>query len=176
MTESTQTPAPGPTAISLAPIGVVRGGRVTPEDDYWGSVTSVIELDPVQLSTEAVRGLGDFSHLEVVFQFHLCDPGRVERGSRHPRGRAELPLTGVLAQRVKDRPNHLGVSRCELVSVDGLRLHVRGLDAVDGTPVLDVKPFLLSMIPPSAAVREAGWVDAVMEHYYVDETGKAGLA
>jgi tRNA-Thr(GGU) m(6)t(6)A37 methyltransferase TsaA len=176
MTESTQPREPGQPAIALTPIGVVRGGRRTPEDDYWGSVASVIELDPGQLTIEAVRGLTDFSHLEVVFRFHLCAPDRVERGARHPRGRGDLPLTGVLAQRVKDRPNHIGVSRCELVSVDGLRLRVRGLDAVDGTPVLDVKPFLLAMVPPLEAVREPAWVHAVMERYYADEPQKGDLA
>ncbi|GGN09472.1 tRNA-Thr(GGU) m(6)t(6)A37 methyltransferase TsaA [Actinoplanes campanulatus] len=150
----------------MTPIGIVRNERTTPEDDHWGKVDSVIELDATQVDADATLGLEEFSHIEVVFSFHLCDPARTTRGARHPRGNTALPKVGVLAQRVKDRPNHLGVSRCELIRVDGLRLHVRGLDAIDGTPVLDVKAFLSAMVPPVEAVREPAWVHDVMKSYY----------
>lgn len=66
---------------------------------------------------------------------------------------------------MKDRPNHLGISRCELLQVDGLHLHVRGLDAIDGTPVLDIKPYLTSMAP-ATEVREPAWVHEVMKAYW----------
>ncbi|MEV0895317.1 SAM-dependent methyltransferase [Actinoplanes sp. NPDC049802] len=150
----------------MTPIGIVHNERTTPEDDYWGKIDSVIELDPTQVDAESTLGLEEFSHLEVIFSFHLCDPAKTTRGARHPRGDTAWPKVGVLAQRVKDRPNHLGVSRCELLRVDGLRLHVRGLDAIDGTPVLDVKAYLSAMVPPAAAVREPGWVHEVMKSYY----------
>jgi tRNA-Thr(GGU) m(6)t(6)A37 methyltransferase TsaA len=153
--------------LSLTPIGIVHTARTTPEDDFWGSVESVIELDETQVDADATRGLEEFSHIEVVFSFHLCDPERTTRGARHPRGNTALPKVGVLAQRVKDRPNHLGVSRCELIAVDGLRLRVRGLDAIDGTPVLDVKAYLSAMSPTPETVREADWVHDVMESYYL---------
>ena len=86
-----------------------------------------------------LHGLEDFSHLEVVFLFDRVDPDAVEWGSRHPRGNPAWPEVGILAQRAKDRPNRLGVSRCELVTVEGFDLVVRGLDAVprsDWPPVL----------------------------------------
>ncbi|BCJ44131.1 tRNA (N6-threonylcarbamoyladenosine(37)-N6)-methyltransferase TrmO [Actinoplanes ianthinogenes] len=151
---------------SVEPIGFVRSPRAVPDDDFWGRVTAVIELDDTQLTPEAVTGIGDFSHLEVIFRFHLCDPDEVLRGARPPRNRPDLAPVGVLAHRIKERPNNLGVSRCELVAVEGLRLHVRGLDAIDGTPVLDVKPFLSAMVPPAGAVREPAWVPDVMRSYY----------
>lgn len=150
----------------MKPIGFVRTERTAPQYDHWGAVTAVIELDGTLLTPEAVQGLDEYSHLEVIFRFHLCNPDEVLRGARPPRGRQDLPPVGVLAQRIKERPNNLGVSRCELVAVEGLRLHVRGLDALDGTPVLDVKPFLSVMVPPAAAVREPGWVHDVMKSYY----------
>ncbi len=152
--------------IEVRPIGVVRSPRSEVVDDHWGTVTSAVVLNPDIFEIAAVTGLEEFSHLEVVFFFNRCSAADVVTGARHPRGHTDLPLVGVLAQRVKDRPNHLGVSRCEIVDVDGLTVHVRGLDAVDGTPVLDVKPYLSSMVPPPSSVREPAWLAEVMHSYY----------
>ncbi|OZC86554.1 tRNA (N6-threonylcarbamoyladenosine(37)-N6)-methyltransferase TrmO [Rhodococcus sp. 06-412-2C] len=152
--------------LEVSPIGIVRSDRAEVVDDNWGSVESVIDLDRTVLDVDATLGLADFSHLEVVYGFHRCDPAATTTGSRHPRGDSTLPRVGVLAQRVKDRPNHLGVSRCEIVDVDGLRIRVRGLDAIDGSPVLDVKPFLQSMVPERADVTEPAWVASVMKNYF----------
>ena len=113
------------------------------------------------------RRIDAFSHIEVIFLFHLCEDRDVERGARRPRDNVSLPLVGVLAQRVKDRPNHLGVSRCELLRVDQMEIRVVGLDALDGTPVLDVKPYLSSMVPSPARFREPNWVQAIMKDYEV---------
>lgn len=153
-------------AFDVSPIGIVRSDRAEVLDDNWGPVESVIELDETVLDADATLGLEEFSHLEVVYRFHLCDPDSTTVGSRHPRGDRTLPRVGVLAQRVKDRLNHLGVSRCEIVHVDGLRIRVRGLDAIDGSPVLDVKPFLQSMVPVREDVREPAWVASVMRNYF----------
>lgn len=153
-------------ALHVSPIGMVRSDRAEVVDDNWGSVESVIELDETVLDADATLGLGEFSHLEVVYGFHLCDPDSTTVGSRHPRGDTTLPRVGVLAQRVKDRPNHLGVSRCEILDVDGLRVRVRGLDAIDGSPVFDVKPFLQSMVPRREDVTEPTWVASVMKNYF----------
>lgn len=87
------------------------------------------------------------------------------RGSEHPRGNLAWPQVGVLAGHGPMRPNHLGVSRCELLAVDGLTLTVRGLDAIDGTPVLDVKPYV-EEFGPRGCVREPGWVRELMHSYY----------
>ena len=153
-------------AFEISAIGTVRTDRAEVVDDNWGSVESVIDLDESVLDADATLGLAEFSHLEVVYGFHRCDPAATTTGSRHPRGDTTLPRVGVLAQRVKDRPNHLGVSRCEIVHVDGLRVRVRGLDAIDGSPVFDVKPFLQSMVPDRAGVAEPTWVASGLKNYF----------
>ncbi len=151
--------------IDVEPIGTVRGGRGQPVDDHWGDVEAVIELDARRLAGDATAGLEDFSHIEVVYLFHLVDADDVHTGARHPRGRRDWPLVGILAQRAKARPNRIGVSVCELLEVDGLTLRVRGLDAIDGTPVLDVKPYVQAFAPRSA-VREPPWVSELTRDYF----------
>ena len=86
----------------------------------------------------------------VVFQFHLVDPADVQSGARRPRGNPDWPEVGMFAQRARMRPNRLGVSTCRLTAVEGLDLHVQGLDAIDGSPVLDVKPYMREFEPPAA--------------------------
>ncbi len=130
----------------MVPIGHVRGGRAAVEDDAWGGVRSRIELDGGILEPSATAGLEEFSHVMVVYLFDRVD--QVCTGARHPRGRPDWPSVGILAQRAKDRPNRLGVTVCPLVGVDPSGIDVEGLDAVDGTPVLDVKPHLSGFDPP----------------------------
>jgi len=89
----------------------------------------------------------------------------VEMGSRHPRGRADWPEIGIFAQRAKNRPNRLGVTTCALVRVDGVRVFVSGLDAIDGTPVLDIKPYM-SGFAPRGVVREPAWALELMRDYW----------
>jgi len=101
----------------------------------------------------------------VVFQFHLVDDASVVSGTRHPRGNRDWPAVGMFAQRAKMRPNRLGVSTCELVALDGLDLHVRGLDAIDGSPVLDVKPFMREF-EPAGPTRQPAWATELMAGYY----------
>jgi tRNA (Thr-GGU) A37 N-methylase len=150
-------------AVSVTPIGVVRGGRTEITEDHWGTVVARIVLDPAVLEPEATLGLDEFSHVEVVFHFHQA--ARTQRGAAHPRGNPAWPVVGVLAGHGPMRPNHLGVSRCELVAVDGLELTVRGLDAIDGTPVLDVKPHATAF-SPAGPVREPTWMVELMGEYY----------
>ncbi len=152
--------------IALEPVGFVVGGRSEATDDDWGDVEAVIRLDAAQFGPDAVAGLTDFSHLVVVFQFHLVDPSDVQSGARRPRGNPDWPEVGMFAQRARMRPNRLGVSTCRLVAVEGLDLHVRALDAVDGSPVLDVKPFMQEFEPPAGAVRQPGWSAELMRGYY----------
>jgi tRNA-Thr(GGU) m(6)t(6)A37 methyltransferase TsaA len=150
--------------ISLEPIGVVVGGRTAAVDDDWGKVESVIRLDRNRFGPAAVSGLDAFSHLCVVFQFHLVGESEVVTGVRHPRGNPDWPEVGMFAQRAKMRPNRLGVSNCALVSIDGTDLHVRGLDAIDGSPVLDVKPFMREFEP--AETHQPSWATELMKDYY----------
>jgi tRNA (adenine37-N6)-methyltransferase len=150
--------------ISLEPIGVVVGGRSEPIDDNWGSVEAIIRLDTDRFGLDVVEGLDAFSHVCVVFQFHLVDESDIVTGARHPRGNPDWPKVGMFAQRAKMRPNRLGVSACALERVDGLDLHVRGLDAIDGTPVLDIKPFMREFEP--TGTDQPAWATELMEGYY----------
>jgi tRNA-Thr(GGU) m(6)t(6)A37 methyltransferase TsaA len=154
-------------ALEMTPIGVVRTRRSTTRDDFWGNVTSTIEID-ARFPEEALAGLADFSHLEVVYQFHAVPLDRVETGARHPRNRTDWPLVGIFAQRGKMRPNRIGVSRCSLLRVEGRVLTVQRLDAIDGTPVLDVKPYMLEF-GPIGEVRQPAWATELMRDYYLND-------
>jgi tRNA-Thr(GGU) m(6)t(6)A37 methyltransferase TsaA len=151
--------------LELDAIGTVVGGRRDATDDHWGTIEATIVLDPDQLNEDATVGLHDFSHIEVVFVFHQVRPGAVVWGARRPRGRADWPATGILAQRAKARPNRIGVTVCELRGVEGLVLSVRGLDAIDGTPVLDIKPYMVEF-GARGPVRQPPWASALMQHYW----------
>jgi tRNA-Thr(GGU) m(6)t(6)A37 methyltransferase TsaA len=152
-------------AFTVRPIGVVRSARDAAIDDDWDDVEARIDLDGGVVSADATLGLDSFSHIEVVYVFHLVDEAGVCTGARHPRGRADWPLTGILAQRAKDRPNRIGVTVCRVESVDGLTIRVSGLDAIDGTPVLDVKPYL-SGFAPRGKIVEPTWAEELMAGYW----------
>ncbi|MEE4318087.1 MAG: SAM-dependent methyltransferase [Erythrobacter sp.] len=152
-------------SFTLDPVGTVRGGRAVVEDDDWGMVEAEIVLDPARFDAEALAGLDAFSHAEIIFLFDRVPDGKVETGARHPRGRKDWPRVGIFAQRGKNRPNRLGLTTCEILSVEGTCLRVRGLDAVDGTPVLDIKP-VMSGFSPRGAVREPDWAREIMADYW----------
>ena len=151
--------------FEVTPIGFVHGGRREPIDDDWGAVEATIVLDAGRFQPDVLAGLDQFSHVDVVFLFHLVDPSSVNLGARHPRGREDWPKVGILAQRAKARPNRIGVTTCELVGVDGLEVRVRGLDAIDGTPVLDLKPYMTDF-GPRTEVREPDWARELMQAYW----------
>lgn len=151
--------------ITLQPVGTVRGGRDQPIDDDWGASRARLELDPARFGPEALAGLADFSHAEVVYLFDRVGEDEVEMGARRPRGRADWPLVGVFAQRGKNRPNRLGVTVCRIVGVDGLAVEVEGLDAIDGTPILDIKPVLSGFLP-RGEIREPEWAREIMQAYW----------
>jgi tRNA-Thr(GGU) m(6)t(6)A37 methyltransferase TsaA len=149
---------------TVAGIGTVTSGRTEATDDDWGTVTATITLAP-PLDQRSLAGLEEFSHVEVVFLFDRVDPATVCLHSRHPRGNPDWPEVGILAQRAKDRPNRIGLCTCELVAVEGASIVVRGLDAVDGTPVLDVKPYMLEFAP-RGDVRQPAWSHELMRDYW----------
>jgi len=150
--------------ITVRPVAVVQGGRVETIDDDWGGVEAVIVLDD-RFPDDALAGLADFSHVEVIFVFDQVDEATVTVGARHPRGRTDWPLVGIFAQRGKNRPNRIGLTVCEVVSVVGREVRVRGLDAVDGTPVLDLKPYLREFAP-RGDIRQPAWVSELMAEYW----------
>lgn len=150
--------------ITLNPIGVVRNSRVDLADDGWGNVASIIELDPA-LSAESLVGLETFPHVEVLFHFDRVTEDSVEYAARHPRGNPAWPSVGIFAQRVKNRPNRLGVTIARIVRREDRCLHVIGLDAVCGTPVLDLKPVMAEFLPREA-VRQPSWATELMREYW----------
>jgi len=154
-----------PPEIVLTPIGFVHGPIREPVDDVFGGVTSRIELDGERFSPESTMGLNAFSHVEVVFFFHLIPESSIEFGARHPRGRLDWPKAGIFAQRGKNRPNRIGVTICRLKSVDGLSITVEGLDAIDGTPVLDIKPYMREFAA-RGATWQPDWATELMSKYW----------
>jgi len=125
--------------IRFKPIGVVRN-QVTQAhpDTTWHEIESEIVIAPEW--RDALDGLAEFSHLWVIFYFdraHPLDSLRV-----HPMRRADLPRVGIFATRSPSRPNSIGICPVELLSLRENVVRVRGLDAFDGTPILDLKPYL----------------------------------
>ena len=151
--------------FTMSPIGHVSGGRADPIDDDWGHSRAVIELDPARFDDTALAGLDAFSHAEIVFVFDKVGEDEIVSGARHPRGRKDWPKIGIFAQRGKNRPNRIGLTVCRVVSVSGGRLEVEGLDAIDGTPVLDIKPFMAGFAP-RGDVREPAWAGEIMSGYW----------
>jgi len=150
--------------FAIRPIGVVRSSRTAAADDGWDAETASIDLDPA-FGPEALEGLETFSHAEIVFVFDRVAESAVECGARHPRGNAEWPLVGIFAQRAKDRPNRLGATIVEIVARTGRRLVVKGLDAIDGTPVVDIKPVMIEFLPRSP-VKQPAWATELMAKYW----------
>lgn len=149
--------------FAVQPIGYVRSSRSEPVDDGWDAETARIELTP-PFDGRALAGLEEFSHCVVVYVFDRAgwDPSRM---SRRPRGNPEWPEVGIFAQRAKDRPNRLGVTVCAIDGVEGSTIRVSGLDAVDGTPVVDIKPYMTEF-GPRGPVRQPPWSQELMAGYW----------
>lgn len=158
-------------SFNLVPIAYVVGGRVEPTDDYWGGTRSIIRIDSDRFPTDATVGLDEFSHLEIVFRFHLTDPTDLNLGARRARDNPDWPRVGIFGHRNMRRINWLGVSRCRLLMMDGLDLHVEDLDAVDGTPVLDIKPWFTEM-GPRGEVKQAQWSIDMLRNYYAPSSNE----
>jgi tRNA-Thr(GGU) m(6)t(6)A37 methyltransferase TsaA len=107
----------------------------------------------------------EFSHIEVLFHFNRLPAAEVQMGARHPRGREDWPKVGIFAQRGKARPNRIGVTVCKLLCVERATIKVEGLDAIDGTPVLDIKPYM-HQFGPRGNVRQPRWADELMSRYW----------
>jgi tRNA-Thr(GGU) m(6)t(6)A37 methyltransferase TsaA len=152
-------------SFTMRAIGTVRCARAEPIDDDWDRFESVVALDPAQFGASALQGLDEFSHVEIVYLFHRVDPAAVRSAARRPRGNYSWPEVGIFAQRAKGRPNRIGVTRCRLVGVDGLEIRVAGLDAIDGTPVLDVKPHMQEF-EARGPVSQPAWSRELMEGYW----------
>jgi tRNA (adenine37-N6)-methyltransferase len=156
--------------FTVEPIGHVSCSRSEAIDDAWDFETSSIRLTE-RFSAEAILGLSEFSHVEILYGYHGVDATGVVTGARHPRGNSQWPLVGIFAQRAKNRPNRLGTTACRLLRIEGTQLYVAGLDAIDGTPVFDIKPVMAEFLPRGEVVQPK-WSHELMSGYW--DTGSAG--
>ncbi len=149
--------------IDIHSIGTVVSPIASPQDQDWGDVESLVELEPEYFG--GFLGLEDFTHVLVLTFLHQAHYVESRHLCRRPQGRDDMPEVGIFAQRAKDRPNPIGVTCVRLLSVDTRSIRVSGLDAIDGTPVLDVKPHYPHYdSPEGASVPE--WVERLMGGYF----------
>ncbi|GAB3525696.1 tRNA (N6-threonylcarbamoyladenosine(37)-N6)-methyltransferase TrmO [Arthrobacter monumenti] len=152
------------TPMHVEPIGSVSSPREdTNNTTGWGDVVARIDLNDA-LGSESLRGLEGFSHVEVLFWFDQVTRRSSYAQPARARGRDDMPLIGVFAARGPNRPNPIGVSACEIVELGDTWLRVRGLDAVDGTPILDIKPVMTVLVPHPT--QEPEWSSQLMADYY----------
>lgn len=151
--------------ITMKAVGIVRSSRKVVEDDNWDAETVNIELDTSEFSEESLAGIEGFSHVEVLFYMNQVAPDKIEKSARHPRNNPNWPKVGIFAQRGKNRPNQIGTTICRILKRDGSSLHVHGLDAVDGTPVLDLKPWVTEFAPRGSVFQPA-WISELMLGYW----------
>ena len=129
-----------PPEMNLKAIGHVSNGIKEPIRHGWREVISEITINS-ELS-QALDGLEEFSHLIVIYWMHQLDRGRKLSLKVHPVGNQDLPLTGRFATRSPSRPNPVGQATVELLERRANVLKVKGLDAIDGTPIIDIKPYI----------------------------------
>ncbi|MGD1073099.1 MAG: SAM-dependent methyltransferase [Bryobacteraceae bacterium] len=134
------------------------------EDDFWGGEEACISLTG-QFTAQALQGLTDFSHVEVLYLLHEVEPSKTVTGARHPRNNKEWPAVGIFAQRGKNRPNRIGSTICRVIRVEGTTLYVSELDAINGTPVLDIKPVMVEFLPRQE-VHQPAWSHELMRQYW----------
>ncbi len=149
----------------IEPVAFVQAVRPHAEDDFWGGETACISLEP-SFTAESLQGLTDFSHVEILFLFHQVDPAKIVTGARHPRNNPSWPAVGIFAQRGKNRPNLLGSTICRVIRIEGTRLFVSELDAIDGTPVIDIKPVMAEFLPREE-LRQPAWSHELMRQYWL---------
>ena len=148
--------------IVMRPIGYVKNDVENKKDVSWGDDASVIELQEEFYS--GLAGLEDFSHATIIFYLDKAVYEKEKHLQRHPQNRDDMPLVGIFSQRGKDRPNKIGITSVKILSVSEKSLVVKGLDAINGTAVLDIKPYYPVYDKKDASVPE--WVDRLMEHYF----------
>jgi tRNA-Thr(GGU) m(6)t(6)A37 methyltransferase TsaA len=150
--------------LSVRAVAYIRNERSEALDDNWDDVASTVEL-AADVPSDALKGLSEFSHVEIVFFADWAEDVPPAPWHRHPRGNENWPDVGVFAQRNKDRPNRILLTTVELEEVGERFLRVRGLDGIDGTPVLDIKPVFRWSVP-RGELRVATWSEELGESYF----------
>lgn len=149
--------------IHFTPVATVKNSRSIPIDDNWVEIISEIALAE-HIPVEAFDRISDFSHLEIIYYFHQVSPQDLVFAG-HPRGNSNYPKVGIFAQRKKDRPNQIGLCTVELLEHTGRSIKVKYLDAINGTPVLDIKP-VFTEFQRGSKVIEPDWVRDLMKNYW----------
>jgi tRNA-Thr(GGU) m(6)t(6)A37 methyltransferase TsaA len=149
--------------IAVNAIGIVRNPVTSGKDEDWGGVRSDIVVEPAFVA--GLQGIEQFSHLLVVYWMHGASFSPATDLVRRPRGRDDMPELGIFAQRAKHRPNPVGVTAVRLLERRGDVLSVAGLDAIDGTPVIDLKPYFAAFDRVEAP-GEPEWVARLMQGYF----------
>ena len=150
--------------LSVRAVAYIRNERREALDDNWDEVVSTVEL-AADVPSEALDGLGDFSHVEIVFFADWAEDVPPAPWHRRPRGNENWPDVGVFAQRNKDRPNRILLSTVKIEEISERFVRVRGLDGIDGTPVLDIKPVFAWSVP-RGDVRAPQWSDELGARYF----------
>lgn len=149
--------------IVLKPIATVKNSRTEPIDDHWETVEAEIELAD-HIPDEAFDNISDFSHLEIIYYFNKVKPEDIVFSGK-PRGNTNYPFVGIFGQRKKDRPNTIGPCTVELLEHKGRTIKVKFLDAIDDTPILDIKPVFIEF-EPSKEIIQPNWVSDLMKNYW----------
>lgn len=149
--------------IIIKPIAVVKNSRKIPVDDNWSEIISEITLAE-DIPTEALNSIDDFSHLEILYYFDKVNKDDIVF-SGHPRGNPDYPLVGIFGQRKKDRPNTIGLCTVELIKHMNRTLIVKNLDAIDGTPIIDIKP-VFKEFQAVSSIKQPDWVADLMKNYW----------
>lgn len=149
--------------IKLLPIAIVKNSRTEPIDDNWETIIADIELAE-HIPTEAFENISDFSHLEIIYYFDKVKKDDIVFSGR-PRGNPNYPFVGIFGQRKKDRPNQIGLCTVELIEHKGRKIKVKYLDAINGTPVLDIKP-VFKEFQPKGQIKQPIWVSDLMKYYW----------
>lgn len=145
------------------PIGFVKADVMEKVDENWGEAVSEIVVNSDL--AEGLEGLDGFSHAMILYHLNEAKFVKEKHLQRRPQGRDDMPMVGIFAQRAKDRPNSIGVTTVKILSVQQSSVRVQGLDAINGTPVLDIKPYYPHYDMKEDAV-VPDWVNILMEHYF----------
>lgn len=148
--------------IIMTPIGYVENNVQAKKDVSWGGDISSIVLEKEYYM--GLSGLEDFSHAVIIYYLDKAEYKREKHLRRRPQNRDDMPLVGIFSQRGKDRPNKIGMTAVQIVEVCEKALVVKGLDAINGTAVLDIKPYY--PVYDKKDVDVPDWVNRLMEHYF----------
>ncbi len=149
--------------FKIKSIAEVINNRNDLSDDFWGDIISEIKLSD-EYSQESFLGIEDFSHLEIFFVFDKDINNKIVSGSEHPRENKEWPKVGIFAQRKKNRPNFIGSTIVELIKKEGKSIFVKHLDAINKTPIIDIKPVMKEFLPTN--IIQPQWSVELMKDYW----------